>query len=81
MVLARARCGPSGVQVPQPHLSTDGESRPLTLPGRALSDHHHPLLQANPAQGLVLPLGGSTPRVRELLEASHPLPWHHVVNL
>jgi hypothetical protein len=62
MVLARARCGPSGVQVPWPHLSTDGESRPLTLPGRALSDHHHPLLQVNPAQGLVPPLGGQTLR-------------------
>jgi hypothetical protein len=31
---------------------------PLTIPGRALSDHHHPLQQANPAQGLVPPHGG-----------------------
>jgi hypothetical protein len=31
---------------------------PLTLPGRALSDHHHPLQQVTLAQGLILPLGG-----------------------
>ena len=80
-VLARARRRPSGVQVPWPHLSTDNESRPLTLPRRALLDHHHPLLQENLAQGLVLPLGCSTPRVWELLEVSHPLPWNHVANL
>jgi len=29
MVLSRACCGPSGVQVPLPQLSTDGESRPF----------------------------------------------------
>jgi hypothetical protein len=58
MVLAMLHCGPSRVQVPQTHLSTDGESRPLTLPGRTLADHHHPLLQEEPTQGLVPPLGG-----------------------
>jgi hypothetical protein len=63
-VISRACCGPLGVQVPWPHLSTDGESRPLKLPGRAFSDHHHPLLQANPTQVLVPTLEGQNLRAR-----------------
>ena len=35
-VLARARCGPSGVQVPWPPLSTDGESRPFHITWKSL---------------------------------------------
>jgi hypothetical protein len=57
-VLAGVHCGPSGVQVPWPHLSIEGESRPLTISGRTLSYHHHPLQKSDPAQGLVPPLGG-----------------------
>jgi hypothetical protein len=36
MVLARARCGPSVVQVPWPQLSTEGESRPFDITWKGL---------------------------------------------
>jgi hypothetical protein len=80
MVLARACCGPSGVQVPLPQLSTDGESRPFDKNWKGLVRPSSSLTtsESNPRIGSS-PFGGSNPRVRELLEASHFLPRHHVM--